>query len=243
MPPAAEFTAAVAPPLPGDQAPGPAPALRMPYSELGPAPAREPVAAGSGHAPPPRRRGRAQPRPAPLARSLPAPPMGSHPTGGYRPGGADARCLPILHDRRAGLPGWIAAGWTAAVSGIRLLGTLPIHFYRWCISPAKAAIFGPGVGCRFTPSCSAYALEAIERYGLCRGFALSLRRVLRCHPWGGCGWDPVPPRMQKGLSLAPSHPAHAARNLNRPPSVLAPRIRPAAAGATSGQSPIVPSNP
>lgn len=46
--------------------------------------------------------------------------------------------------------------------------------------------------CRFDPSCSTYALEALERHGAVRGTWLSLRRLVRCHPWGGMGWDPVP---------------------------------------------------
>lgn len=46
--------------------------------------------------------------------------------------------------------------------------------------------------CRFVPTCSAYAVEAVERHGTVRGGVMSLRRVLRCHPWGGHGLDPVP---------------------------------------------------
>ncbi|MEZ5181105.1 MAG: membrane protein insertion efficiency factor YidD [Acidimicrobiales bacterium] len=46
--------------------------------------------------------------------------------------------------------------------------------------------------CRFTPTCSSYALEAIERHGAARGSWLAVRRLGRCHPWGGHGWDPVP---------------------------------------------------
>lgn len=46
--------------------------------------------------------------------------------------------------------------------------------------------------CRFVPTCSNYALDALERHGAIRGTALTLRRIARCHPWGGHGWDPVP---------------------------------------------------
>lgn len=46
--------------------------------------------------------------------------------------------------------------------------------------------------CRYQPSCSAYAITALERYGALRGGWLSLKRILRCHPWGGHGFDPVP---------------------------------------------------
>jgi putative membrane protein insertion efficiency factor len=48
--------------------------------------------------------------------------------------------------------------------------------------------------CRFDPSCSSYAVESIETHGAWRGTALAVRRVARCHPWGGQGYDPVPPR-------------------------------------------------
>ena len=48
--------------------------------------------------------------------------------------------------------------------------------------------------CRFDPTCSAYALEALERHGAARGTWLTVRRIVRCHPWGGTGWDPVPER-------------------------------------------------
>ncbi|HET9949949.1 MAG TPA: membrane protein insertion efficiency factor YidD [Longimicrobiales bacterium] len=48
--------------------------------------------------------------------------------------------------------------------------------------------------CRFTPTCSAYAIDAVRTHGALRGSWLALRRLARCHPWGGFGWDPVPPR-------------------------------------------------
>jgi hypothetical protein len=67
----------------------------------------------------------------------------------------------------------------------RLLITL-IRFYRGYISP----MFPPV--CRFTPTCSQYALEAIQKYGAWRGGWLALKRICRCHPWGGSGYDPVP---------------------------------------------------
>lgn len=63
---------------------------------------------------------------------------------------------------------------------------LPIRFYQGYISPLKPP------SCRFTPTCSQYALEAIQKHGPFRGLYLSIRRILRCHPWGGHGYDPVP---------------------------------------------------
>ena len=58
----------------------------------------------------------------------------------------------------------------------------------WQIGPSR--LIPPT--CRITPSCSAYAIEAIRRYGAARGGVLALRRILRCHPFGGSGLDPVP---------------------------------------------------
>ena len=63
---------------------------------------------------------------------------------------------------------------------------LPILFYRTCISP-----FTPP-SCRFTPTCSAYALEALRKHGALKGLWLAAKRILRCNPWGGSGYDPVP---------------------------------------------------
>lgn len=63
---------------------------------------------------------------------------------------------------------------------------LPVRFYRVVFSPWV------GHGCRFQPTCSAYALEALERHGAFKGAWLTLRRLGRCHPWGHSGYDPVP---------------------------------------------------
>jgi putative membrane protein insertion efficiency factor len=61
-----------------------------------------------------------------------------------------------------------------------------IWVYRNMISPLKPAT------CRYTPTCSAYALGAVNKYGPIKGGWLALRRIGRCHPWGGSGYDPVP---------------------------------------------------
>ena len=60
-----------------------------------------------------------------------------------------------------------------------------ITFYRRAISPMTPP------SCRFTPSCSEYAYEAIEKYGILKGGRLAIWRILRCNPWGGSGYDPV----------------------------------------------------
>ncbi|WP_311456919.1 membrane protein insertion efficiency factor YidD [uncultured Capnocytophaga sp.] len=61
-----------------------------------------------------------------------------------------------------------------------------VRFYQVAISPLKPPT------CRFSPTCSTYAIEALRKYGLLKGGALALRRIMRCHPWGGKGYDPVP---------------------------------------------------
>ncbi|MDR1723227.1 MAG: membrane protein insertion efficiency factor YidD [Tannerella sp.] len=69
------------------------------------------------------------------------------------------------------------------LAGILLL---PIYFYKYCISPLTPA------SCRYTPTCSEYAVQAIKKHGAFKGFWLAIKRISRCHPWGGSGWDPVP---------------------------------------------------
>jgi uncharacterized protein len=78
-----------------------------------------------------------------------------------------------------------------------------IRFYQMAISPWTPA------SCRYQPTCSAYAKEAIEVHGAILGTWLGLRRLLRCHPWGGFGFDPVPPR---------THAAHRSEGQIQPPA-------------------------
>ena len=71
---------------------------------------------------------------------------------------------------------------------------LAIRVYRWTISPAQTFLFGPTGGCRFTPTCSEYTLEALHTHGTIAGGWLATKRICRCHPLGGGGHDPVPKR-------------------------------------------------
>lgn len=61
-----------------------------------------------------------------------------------------------------------------------------IKIYQWVISP----LMGPT--CRYTPTCSHYAAEALKKHGVIKGMWLAIRQISRCHPWGGSGYDPVP---------------------------------------------------
>ncbi|MDR2848067.1 MAG: membrane protein insertion efficiency factor YidD [Bacteroidales bacterium] len=69
---------------------------------------------------------------------------------------------------------------------IKYLLVMLVKFYQYCISPLTPA------SCRYTPTCSQYAIEALQKYGALKGGWLALKRILRCHPWGGHGYDPLP---------------------------------------------------
>jgi uncharacterized protein len=71
---------------------------------------------------------------------------------------------------------------------MRIAAEILIRLYQWTVSP----LLGPT--CRFEPSCSQYALEAIRRFGFAHGSWLALKRIGRCHPWHAGGYDPVPGR-------------------------------------------------
>jgi len=72
--------------------------------------------------------------------------------------------------------------------------SIPARLTTWCVRGYQWVFAGRVSPCRYVPSCSSYALEAFEVHGFVRGSWLSIRRLGRCHPWGGSGWDPVPDR-------------------------------------------------
>jgi uncharacterized protein len=73
-----------------------------------------------------------------------------------------------------------------------------LKVYKATLSPFLTALTGgPGTGCRFRPTCSEYFVEAIEVHGWMVGSWLGIKRIFRCHPWGNCGYDPVPTRQTK----------------------------------------------
>ncbi|HIG30906.1 MAG TPA: membrane protein insertion efficiency factor YidD [Verrucomicrobiales bacterium] len=87
---------------------------------------------------------------------------------------------------------------------LRRMFIFVIRFYRIVLSPMKTLFLGPAGRCRYRPSCSEYALEAVTEHGALKGALLSLKRILRCHPWGGFGFDPVP-RVKSGTTPGHSH--------------------------------------
>src|ERR1700757_3442096 len=96
----------------------------------------------------------------------------------------------------------VASGKTRFYSALMLgLVRFLIRVYQCTLSPFLCLLCGPNSGCRFTPSCSAYFLEAVETHGLSYGSWLGLKRLARCQPWGGTGYDPVPDCKNQGSRI------------------------------------------
>lgn len=74
-----------------------------------------------------------------------------------------------------------------------------VRAYQCTLSPLKSVLLGQGACCRFSPSCSCYAFDAFRYHGVFYGGFLTAKRLLKCHPWGGEGFDPVP--ALKGKSI------------------------------------------
>jgi uncharacterized protein len=83
-----------------------------------------------------------------------------------------------------------------------------LRTYKFVVSPLLHTLVGPFAGCRFHPTCSVYAAEAVRRHGVLKGSTLAAGRICRCHPWGGCGEDPVPEKLSRGQGV----PRPARRN-------------------------------
>ena len=75
---------------------------------------------------------------------------------------------------------------------LSLLIFLVIRFYQRILNPMLKVISGPGMGCRYEPTCSNYFLQSVQIHGPLLGSWFGISRIFRCHPWGGCGYDPVP---------------------------------------------------
>ena len=80
------------------------------------------------------------------------------------------------------------------MSILKKLLIIPIRIYQYTISPLL------GSNCRYTPTCSHYTIEAIEEWGPFKGLWLGIKRISRCHPWGGHGYDPVPKKKKNQAS-------------------------------------------
>jgi hypothetical protein len=79
-----------------------------------------------------------------------------------------------------------------------------LRAYQRVLSPMLTRLVGPLGHCRYTPTCSQYAIEAVQTHGAIKGALLAAWRILRCGPWGRCGHDPVPPRKSKNQKFSVS---------------------------------------
>lgn len=106
---------------------------------------------------------------------------------------------------------WLAKAWLERCGRFASAPlVLLVKAYRYLVSPWL------GANCRFAPSCSEYAIEALERHGVARGGLLAARRILRCHPCGGSGFDPVPRHVCAGSLSLSSRPVPGASGNPRP---------------------------
>jgi hypothetical protein len=110
----------------------------------------------------------------------------------------NAECRAACRHGASGLGQALGAGASCLVTGLL---TVLIRAYQLTLSPAQSFLFGAAAGCRYTPTCSVYAVEALREHGAMTGTALAARRICRCHPWGGCGPDPVPTAESRGRRL------------------------------------------
>lgn len=137
-----------------------------------------------------------EPGPAPASRGLSHSSTRAHPDARS---GHDRQTIHLrtnLDSHRIRCFGGAPAGRLTRSRRVKMLQKVLLFLlraYQAVLSPALTALFGPmGFGCRFTPTCSQYAAEAIQHHGPGKGILLATRRLCRCHPWGGFGSDPVP---------------------------------------------------
>jgi len=96
-----------------------------------------------------------------------------------------------------------------------------IRLYRWLVSPVLTSLFSPNGLCRFNPSCSEYAIQAIQTHGAFRGSWLAAKRLLRCNPWGSFGFDPVPPKHDAGCGCGQPDDHSSKADPHQPSALLA----------------------